>query len=88
MWNVFSLQANKVKKERIEARLQDMESKMEEFKDLLPSEDAAKLKDQIQVFKEKLGNQDSTDSEEIKETVNDLLQQSLKLFEMARKQVK
>ena len=70
-----------------EGVLHDTESQMEKFKDHMLSKDAAKLKDQIQVFKEKLGDQDSTDSEEIKETVNDLLQQSLKLFETARKLV-
>merc|ERR1711978_766010 len=84
---------DKEKKERIEAVnqaegiLHDTESKMEEFKDQLPSEDAAKMKDQIKEVREKLANKDSMDPEEIKKTVNDLQQQSLKLFEMAYKKM-
>jgi len=86
-------EADKEKKERIEAVnqaegiLHDTESKMEEFKDQLPSEDAAKMKDQIKEVREKLANKDSMDPEEIKKTVNDLQQQSLKLFEMAYKKM-
>merc|ERR1719273_810762 len=85
--------ADKAKKERIEAVnqaegiLHDTESKMEEFKDQLPSEDAAKMKDQIKEVREKLANKDSMDPEEIKKTVNDLQQSSLKLFEMAYKKM-
>jgi len=85
--------ADKAKKERIEAVnqaegiLHDTESKMEEFKDQLPSEDAAKMKDQIKEVREKLANKDNMDPEEIKKTVNDLQQQSLKLFEMAYKKM-
>ena len=86
-------EADKEKKERIEAVnqaegiLHDTESKMAKFKDQMPSEDVATMKDQIQVAKEKLANKDSMDPEEIKKTVNDLQQQSLKLFEMAYKKV-
>merc|ERR1712012_162235 len=81
------------KKERIEAVnqaegiLHDTESKMEEFKDQLPAEDATKMKDQIKEVREKLANKDNMDPEEIKKTVNDLQQQSLKLFEMAYKKM-
>merc|ERR1711972_858117 len=84
---------DKVNRERVEAInqaegiLHDTESKMEEFKDQLPSEDAAKMKDQIKEVREKLANKDSMDPEEIKKTVNDLQQQSLKLFEMAYKKM-
>merc|ERR1711994_903370 len=86
-------QADKEKKERIEAVnqaegvLHDTESKMEEFKDQLPAEDATKMKDQIKEVREKLANKDNMDPEEIKKTVNDLQQQSLKLFEMAYKKM-
>ena len=86
-------EADKEKKERIEAVnqaegiLHDTESKMEEFKDQLPAEDATKMKDQIKEVREKLANKDNMDPEEIKKTVNDLQQQSLKLFEMAYKKV-
>merc|ERR1719249_269023 len=75
-------EADKEKKDRIEAVnqaegiLHDTESKMEEFKDQLPSEDAAKMKDQIKEVREKLANKDNMDPEEIKKTVNDLQQQS------------
>jgi len=86
-------EADKVLKERIEAVnqaegiLHDTESKMEEFKDQLPAEDATKMKDQIKEVREKLANKDNMDPEEIKKTVNDLQQQSLKLFEMAYKKM-
>merc|ERR1712136_339486 len=86
-------EADKEKKDRIEAVnqaegiLHDTESKMEEFKDQLPAEDATKMKDQIKEVREKLANKDNMDPEEIKKTVNDLQQQSLKLFEMAYKKM-
>jgi len=70
-----------------EGILHDTESKMEEFKDQLPAEDATKMKDQIKEVREKLANKDNMDPEEIKKTVNDLQQQSLKLFEMAYKKM-
>merc|ERR1711963_498652 len=85
--------ADKEKKERIEAVnqaegiLHDTESKMEEFKDQLNAEDASKMKDQIKEVRDKLANKDSMDPEEIKKTVNELQQQSLKLFEMAYKKM-
>merc|ERR1711878_258307 len=86
-------EADKQKRDRIEAVnqaegiLHDTETKIEEYKDQLPSEDAAKMKDQIKEVREKLANKDSMDPEEIKKTVNDLQQQSLKLFEMAYKKM-
>jgi len=86
-------EADKEKKERIEAVnqaegiLHDTESKMEEFKDQLPAEDATKMKDSIKEVRDKLANKDNMDPEEIKKTVNDLQQQSLKLFEMAYKKM-
>merc|ERR1712088_1194898 len=84
---------DKEKKDRIEAVnqaegiLHDTESKMEEFKDQLNAEDASKMKDQIKEVRDKLANKDSMDPEEIKKTVNELQQQSLKLFEMAYKKM-
>merc|ERR1711963_1140911 len=84
---------DKEKKERIEAVnqaegvLHDTESKMEEFKDQLPAEDVTKMKDQITEVREKLANKDSMTGEEIKKTVSDLQQSSLKLFEMAYKKM-
>merc|ERR1712096_385799 len=84
---------DKINRERVEAInqaegiLHDTESKMEEFKDQLPSEDAAKMKEQIAEVKEKMQNKDEMDPEEIKKTVGDLQQSSLKLFEMAYKKM-
>ena len=86
-------QADKEKKERIEAVnqaegvLHDTESKMEEFKDQLPAEDVTKIKTQIQDVREKLADKDNMTGEEIKKTVSDLQQSSLKLFEMAYKKM-
>merc|ERR1719486_1874459 len=86
-------QADKEKKERIEAVnqaegvLHDTESKMEEFKDQLPAEDVTKIKTQIQDVREKLADKDNMTGEEIKKTVSELQQSSLKLFEMAYKKM-
>merc|ERR1712038_1074510 len=86
-------EADKQKKERIEAInqaegiLHDTESKMEEFKDQLPAEDATKMKDMIKDVREKLANKDDMDPEEIKKTVSDLQSSSLKMFEVAYKKM-
>merc|ERR1711997_1067220 len=86
-------EADKQKRDRVEAInqaesiLHDTESKMEEFKDQLPSEDAAKMKEQITEVRQKLENKDEMDPEDIKKTVSDLQQSSLKLFEMAYKKM-
>merc|ERR1712212_867131 len=86
-------EADKINRERVEAInqaegiLHDTESKMEEFKDQLPAEDATKMKDQIKEVRDKLANKDEMDPEEIKKTVSDLQQASLKLFEMAYKKM-
>jgi len=86
-------ESDKINRERIEAInqaegiLHDTESKMDEFKDQLPSEDAAKMKEQIAEVKQKMLNKDEMDPEEIKKTVGDLQQSSLKLFEMAYKKM-
>ena len=58
------------------------------WQDQLNAEDASKMKDQIKEVRDKLANKDSMDPEEIKKTVNELQQQSLKLFEMAYKKVR
>jgi len=80
-------------KERIEAVnqaegvLHDTESKVEEFKDQLPSEDHTKIKAQITEVREKLADKENMTGEEIKKTVSDLQQSSLKLFEIAYKKM-
>jgi len=84
---------DKVNRERVEAInqadgiLHDTESKMEEFKDQLPSEDVAKMKEKIQEVRDKLQDKENMDPEDIKKTVSDLQQSSLKLFEMAYKKM-
>jgi len=84
---------DKINRERVEAInqaegiLHDTESKMEEFKDQLPSEDAAKMKEKITEVRDKLQDKETMDPEEIKKTVSDLQQSSLKLFEMAYKKM-
>merc|ERR1719513_223624 len=86
-------EADKINGERVEAInqaegiLHDTESKMEEFKDQLPSEDTAKMKEKIVEVRDKLQDKENMDPEEIKETVSDLQQSSLKLFEMAYKKM-
>merc|ERR1712098_351116 len=84
---------DKGNRERVEAInqaegiLHDTESKMDEFKDQLPSEDVAKMKEKIQEVRDKLQDKENMDPEEIKKTVSDLQQSSLKLFEMAYKKM-
>merc|ERR1711936_161860 len=86
-------EADKVNRERVEAInqaegiLHDTESKMEEFKDQLPSEDVTNMKEKIVEVRDKLQDKDNMDPEEIKKTVSDLQQSSLKLFEMAYKKM-
>jgi len=70
-----------------EGVLHDTESKVEEFKDQLPSDDVQKIKTQIAEVREKLADKDNMTGEEIKKTVSELQQSSLKLFEMAYKKM-
>merc|ERR1712088_175419 len=84
---------DKLKKDRIEASnqaegiLHDTETKMEEYKDQLDSEEVAKMREKITEVRDKLANKDEMDPEEIKSTVSDLQQSSLKLFEVAYKKM-
>jgi len=86
-------ETDKVNRERVEAInqaegvLHDTESKMDEFKDQLPSEDVTKMKEQIVEVRSKLEDKENMDPEVIKQTVSDLQQSSLKLFEMAYKKM-
>merc|ERR1712121_226652 len=86
-------EADKLNRERVEAInqaegvLHDTESKMDEFKDQLPSEDVAKMREKITEVRDKLADKESMDPEAIKSTVNELQQSSLKLFEMAYKKM-
>lgn len=84
---------DKLKKERIEAInsaesiVHDTEAKMEEFKDQLPKEECDKLREEIVKVREVLNNKDTADPEEVRKTVANLQQSSLKLFEMAYKKM-
>merc|ERR1712209_252848 len=84
---------DKIKKERVEAVnqaegvLHDTETKMDEFKDQLPAEDVTKMKEKITEVRDKLADKDNMDGEQIKATVSELQQSSLKLFEMAYKKM-
>merc|ERR1711879_679366 len=84
---------DKINRERVEAInqaegiLHDTESKMDEFKDQLPSEDVAKMKEKITEVRDKLQDKENMDPEDIKKTVSELQQSSLKLFEMAYKKM-
>jgi len=86
-------EADRINRERVEAInqaegiLHDTESKMDEFKDQLPAEDAAKLKEKIVEVRDKLADKENMDPEAIKAVVNELQQSSLKLFEMAYKKM-
>lgn len=84
---------DKVKKDRVEAVNQaegiihDTESKMEEFKDQLPSDECDKLREQITSVRDLLAKKDDSDPEEIRKATGNLQQASLKLFEMAYKKM-
>merc|ERR1719422_11450 len=86
-------EADKLNRERVEASnqaegiLHDTETKMEEYKDQLDSEEVAKMREKITEVRDKLANKDEMDPEEIKSTVSDLQQSSLKLFEIAYKKM-
>jgi len=86
-------EADRVNRERVEAInqaegiLHDTDSKMDEFKDQLPSEDVAKMREKIAEVREKLADKENMDPEVIKQTVSELQQSSLKLFEMAYKKM-
>lgn len=84
---------DKIKKERVEnvnqaeSIIHDTETKMEEFKEQLPSEEVEKLKEHITKVKGLLADKDSANPEEVKTATSDLQQASLKLFEMAYKKM-
>merc|ERR1712002_162376 len=81
------------KKEIIEAVNQaegiihDTETKMDEYKDQIPSEEYEKLKVKIEETKTMLAEKDNHSGEDIKAKVSDLQQASLKLFEIAYKKM-
>lgn len=87
-------QADKTKKERIEAVNQaesivhDTETKMEEYKDQLPKEECDKLREEIAKVRTLLADKENADPELVRKETGTLQQSSLKLFEMAYKKVR
>jgi len=72
---------------KAEGIIHDTETKAEEYKDQLPSEEYEKLKVKIEETKTMLANKDNESGEDIEAKVSDLQQASLKLFEMAYKKM-
>lgn len=70
-----------------EGIIHDTETKMEEFKDQLPSDETGKLKEEINKVREVLARKDSETAESIRQAYSELQQKSLKLFEMAYKKM-
>merc|ERR1712087_855881 len=70
-------EADKINRERVEAInqaegiLHDTESKMDEFKDQLPSEDVAKMKEKIVEVRDKLQDKENMDPEAFKKMAAD-----------------
>jgi len=67
--------------------IHDTESKMEEFKDQLPSDECQKLREHITKVREVLANKDNETPENIRTQTSELQQASLKLFEIAYKKM-
>merc|ERR1719411_56712 len=86
-------EADKVNRERVEAInqaegiLHDTESKMEEFKDQLPSEDVAKMKEKITEVRDKLQDKENMDPEDVAKMKEKIQEVRDKLFDMAYKKM-
>ncbi|VDO98716.1 unnamed protein product [Soboliphyme baturini] len=70
-----------------ESIIHDTESKMDEFKDQLPGDEMAKLREKIAEVREILAKKDTESLENIRQATNQLQQASLKLFETAYKKM-
>lgn len=70
-----------------EGIIHDTETKMEEFKDQLPTDETGQLKEEIAKVREVLAKKDSETAESIRQAYSELQQKSLKLFEMAYKKM-
>lgn len=72
-----------------EGIIHDTESKIDEFKSQLPSDEVEKIKEKIAATRQVLArkDEDSVTADEIRSATNDLQQASLKLFEQAYKKV-
>lgn len=87
-------EADRIEKEKVEtinqaeSAVHDIESKMDEFKDQLPSEEVEELKTEVTKVKDILAKRDELESPDtLREALNTLQQRSLKLFEMAYKKM-
>jgi len=87
-------EADKVKKEMVEtvnqaeSAIHDIESKMEEFKEQLPSDEVEELRTEMATVKDLVAKKDELESaDELREAFQKLQQKSLKLFEMAYKKM-
>ena len=84
---------DKKKKEMVEtvnqaeSAIHDIESKMEEFKEQLPSEETDSLKEEIEKVRAILNDKENHTSDELREAFNQMQQKSLKLFEIAYKKM-
>ncbi|VDD91049.1 unnamed protein product [Enterobius vermicularis] len=70
-----------------ESIIHDTDSKMTEFQDQLPSEEAAALRKKIEEVKALLAKKDTETVATLREAISSLQQQSLKLFEAAYKKM-
>jgi len=70
-----------------ESAVHDIETKIEEYKDQLPTEEVDALRTEIGQVREKIANKDSESIDSIRESFQALQQKSLKLFEMAYKKM-
>jgi len=81
--------SDKQRKELVEAinqgegQIHDIESKVDEYKDQLNSEDVENIKKKITELREVLAKKDSTTPEAVRQATSSLQQASLKLFEQA-----
>lgn len=84
---------DKKKKETIEATnqaesiAQDTESKINEYKDQLKTEDCDVIREKIAKVREMLAKKDEVSSEAIKEATQELQRESMKVFEVAYKKM-
>ena len=84
---------DKQRKEKVEIvnqaenMIHDTETKMEEYKDQLPTDKYDEIKEEIVKLREILGDKDSHSPDAIREALNGVTQKSLQLFEMAYKKM-
>lgn len=70
-----------------EGAIHDIEAKIDEYKDQLPSEEVDELRTEMGTVREKIANKDNETVDSIRESFQSLQQKSLKLFELAYKKM-